>query len=284
VLWFALGGVAPLASGQMLHHQKLFTVQSVPESVMKPLAQSAGSTGTLSMPTLTNNTGVTTGTVATGNVVTAALPTTLAPNVVNHRFQIYRDMFQIDLREVPLMGSTEASFAMLSLFDYTCSHCRVMHQWLAYAHRAFSNDLAIVSLPMPLDSSCNYTVKKTPSAHTNACQYAQLGLQVWRANKEKQAEFDDYIFRGQKPPALTEAEAYARRLVGTNAFDKAAHDPWIAQQLTRSISIYATNYLHVRNGSMPQLMINTNLTTGSLDTRDDLFRLLEKQLGLRVGQ
>jgi hypothetical protein len=205
-------------------------------------------------------------------------------NVVDHRFQIYRDMFQFDLRDVPLIGSAEAPCAMLSLFDYTCHHCRLMHRLLMEAHRAFSNRLAIVSLPMPLDSTCNYNVKRTPPSHTNACQYAQLGLLVWRANKEKQPLFDDYIFTGEKPPVFADALAYARRLVGTEAFEKSARDPWIAQQLTRSISIYATNYLHVRNGSMPQLMINTNLTAGSLDTRDDLFRILDKQLDLRVDQ
>src|SRR5207237_4016046 len=129
-----------------------------------------------------------------------------------------------------------------------------------------------------------YTVKKTPSAHTNACQYAQLGLQVWRANKEKQTMFDDYIFTGEKPPALAEAKAYARKLVGNEAFEKAEGDPWIAQQLTRSVSVYATNYLHVKNGSMPQLMIDTNLTTGSMDSLYDLFQLLNKQLGLRTGK
>jgi hypothetical protein len=216
----------------------------------------------------------------------AAIPA-MAPlktNVVDHRFQIYRELFQFDLREVPVIGSTEAPCAMLSLFDYTCHHCRLMHQWLVAAQRTLSNQLAIVSLPMPLDSTCNYTVKKTPSAHTNACQYAQLGLQVWRANKEKQPMFDDYIFTGEKPPALAEAQAYARKLVGNEAFEKAERDPWIAQQLTRSVSVYATNYLHVKNGSMPQLMIETNLTTGSLDSLYDLYQLLNKQLGVRTDK
>ena len=67
-------------------------------------------------------------------------------------------------------------------------------------------------------------------------------------------------------------------------FDNAVEDPWITEQLQRSISIYATNYLHIHNGSMPQLMIHTNLTTGTLNGQNDLLKILEKQLGLRPGQ
>jgi hypothetical protein len=148
------------------------------------------------------------------------------------------------------------------------------------AHRAFPSKLAIASLPMPLDSTCNYTVKRTPRSHSNACHYAQLGLAVWRADKTKHPAFDEFIFAGETPPALPDATAYARQLVGSEAFEKAIRDPWVGQQLSRSISVYATNYFHVRNGSMPQIMINTNLTTGTLNTPADLFQILDKQLGL----
>lgn len=273
----AIVALALLAGGQTLHRQKLFVVESVPERVTRPVATNAlvRSNVATSAPVA----------VVTQAMVKPVVLTNLAGgNVVDHRFQVYRGMFQFDLREDPIIGSSEAPYAMLSLFDYTCHHCRATHPLLVQAQRTFGNRLAIASLPMPLDSSCNYTVRRTPLAHSNACFYARLGLTVWRASKEKHAAFDEFLFTGEKPPPLEAAFKYARDLVGAEKFEQALRDPWVGQELARSISIYATNYFHIRNGSMPQIMINTNLTAGSLGTEQDLLGVIGKQLGLRPGQ
>jgi len=290
VVLVALISLAALAGGQALHQQKLFSVQSVPATLTKTAVSNAAiSTGSVSsaMPSSNTNPPLLSTPPSTALAVTqAAVQPVIATNsvggnVVDHRFQVYLGMFQFDLREVPVIGSADAPYAMLSLFDYTCHHCRIMHPLLMEAHRAFPDKLAIVSLPMPLDSTCNYTVRRTPRAHTNACHYAELGLAVWRADRKKHPAFDEFIFTGETPPSLHDAAAYARQLVGPEGFDKAIRDPWVNQQLTRGISVYATNFFHVRNGSMPQIMINTNLTTGTLNTSADLFKVLDKQLGLR---
>jgi len=287
----------------------MFAVQSVPDVMTKPAATNASGSSnvaytlareapahafiasnessSLLVPTQAVVSAGNTGSpsMSTQPPAEALIPTNaLGGNVVDHRFQVYRGMFQFDLREVPVVGSVDAPYAMLSLFDYTCHHCRVMHPLLMQAHQLFPTNLAIVSLPMPLDSTCNYTVRRTPVTHSNACHYAQLGLAVWRADKQKQPAFDDYIFSGEKPPAFEAAVDFARKLVGAEALDKAVRDAWIGQQLSRSISIYATNYFHIRNGSMPQIMINTNLTTGTLESVKDLLKILDKQLGLRAAQ
>jgi len=220
----ALVMLALLVGGQTLHHQKLFAVQSVPERVTRPIPTNAVVTSNL----VTN---APSPIVITQTIVPPILTNALGGNVVDHRFQIYRGMFQFDLREEPIIGSSDASYAMLSLFDYTCHHCRVTHPLLVQAQRTFSNKLAIASLPMPLDSSCNYTVRRTPLAHSNACHYARLGLIVWRANKEKHAALAEFLFTGEKPPPIETAFNYARSLVGPEKFDRSMCDPWVPQAL-----------------------------------------------------
>jgi hypothetical protein len=106
---------------------------------------------------------------------------------------------------------------------------------------------------------------------------------VWRANRSKYQQFDDFIFTGEKPPPLEAAVGFAQQLVGVESLAKVASDPWVPALLQKSIDIYATNYFHIRNGSMPQLMINTNLTAGALESTKDFLRVLDKQLGLRVA-
>src|SRR4029079_8972396 len=49
------------------------------------------------------------------------------PGPGSKAFQIYQGRFAFDLNEVPLIGSPTARGAIVSLFDYTCHHCRVTH-------------------------------------------------------------------------------------------------------------------------------------------------------------
>src|SRR5262249_34357498 len=154
-----------------------------------------------------------------------------------------------------------------------CSHCRIMHGHLIEAHRKFGKNLAIASLPMPLCEKCNFTVKRSPKAHAQACEYARLGLAVWRARPKVQMQYDDWIFVPESPPARAPSRQYAGQLVGSNALELALKDPWIEEQIQRDISIYATNYFRGL-GNMPQVIVGTNVASGTFGKVEDFYRLL----------
>ena len=198
-----------------------------------------------------------------------------------YSFQTYDGRFQFDLNDVPLMGSPRNTNAIISLFDYTCHHCRIMHWHLSEAFPRVSNQLSIISLPNPLDSRCNSNVRQTPRAHQQACDYARLGLAVWRANRKAHHEFEDWIFKPEHPPPLEQAQVHAMNLVGSNQLARALQDPWVDQTLHKGVNVYATNYLHMRNGNMPQLIIGTNLMGGTFGSTAELFKLLEQHLGIK---
>jgi uncharacterized membrane protein len=212
----------------------------------------------------------------------AASATTAAQSGTQRLFTIYDGQFQFNLDEVPLLGPPDAPHVMVSLFDYTCSLCRATHVFLNEARYTFSNQLAVVSLPMPMDSACNSAVKQTPRPHLNACEYAKLGLAVWRANRAAMMGFDEWMFAPLTPPPLSEARRFAAELVGTNELAKALQDNWVNEQLQQDVALYATNYLHLGNPNMPQLIMGTNLTGGKLNEVEDLYRLLENNLGLKA--
>src|SRR6185295_9990318 len=119
------------------------------------------------------------------------------------------------------------------------------------AQRVYRDQLVILSLPMPLDPECNQTMTRPHPDHTNACAYARLGLHVWRADRTKHHEFEEYMFAGEKPPGINEAREHARQLVGSEAFDRVTFDPWINTQLKLNIAIYELAY-RSGQGSMPQ--------------------------------
>jgi uncharacterized membrane protein len=204
-----------------------------------------------------------------------------ATGSVARLFSIHDGKFQLNLRETPLIGSPEAPHVVVSLFDYTCHHCRLMHGHLKQVYQSFSNQLAIVSLPMPLDSDCNPLVKLTPAPHVNACQYARIGLAVWRAKREVSEEFDDWLFAPERPLSVDEVRQHAEKLVGKERFERAFGDEWITRQIQQDVDIFRANTQVTHKGAMPQLIVGGAIAVGEMARADDLYRLLEAQMGLK---
>lgn len=201
-------------------------------------------------------------------------------NIMN--FTIAGANFPINLNEVPIIGNPSAKFKILSLFDYTCHYCRQMHKHLMKIKSLYGDQIAIVSLPMPLDANCNPAMPRTPSAHINSCEYAKIGLAVWRANRDLHAKFEEFVFATENPPQLESVRQFAESLVGAEALKKSASDPWVMSMITLSTRIFSTNMIYLHQGMMPQVLIGTNLVTGRIQSDAVLREQIEKQFGLKA--
>ncbi len=271
-------GLAVLVAGQILHQPKTFAVSSLDLGTNQTAPTATTQPVEHPQPVKNPKPGERIFTNLVGSSIqqpaaritqtTAKLPPPPASPTTNSaaaaEFPLFGGAVQLNLREVPVIGRRDAPHVLVSLYDYSCHHCRIMHGHLQTIRRLFGNDLAIVSLPMPLDPQCNYTVRRAHPDHVNACAYAKAGLAVWRANPAKLEQFDDWIFKPDRPPPPAEVNAYAAQLVGATAFQRAQSDPWINRQLPQDISIYATNYFQYRQGSMPQLIIGSKVISGTL--------------------
>jgi hypothetical protein len=120
-------------------------------------------------------------------------------------------------------------------------------------------------------------------ATTNSCEYARLGLAVWRAKPEVHRQFDDWMFASVKPPPLKEAEDYAAQLVGADKLKSALADPWIQQQLLTDCRLHRANWLAVDSSTMPQLILGNAVSSGPLNSVEHLLILLNRYLGMDVG-
>ena len=206
-----------------------------------------------------------------------------APQPTSTRFlAVHGGKFRLDVHQLPLLGSATAPQLMISQFDYTCEHCRRSHGPISQVQRAFSNQLAVISLPMPLDSRCNEWVRR--AGHHNGCQLAALALGVWRADPTKFREFDDWVMTSPEGLKVPLALARARGLVGEAALDAAIADPWVANTLQLSIALYRENWLAINNSSMPMMTIGTNIISGTVSSAGDLYPLLDRALGLKRGE
>ena len=196
-------------------------------------------------------------------------------------FKIDQGHLEFNMNEGPLIGAPSATHAIVSLFDYTCHYCRDIHHELKATQQRFSNQLAIVSLPMPFDSTCNHTIIKTQPAHVNACEYARLGLAVWFANRRVHERFDDWLFEPEHPPELAIVRQRAAELVGVEQLQAALTNKLVDDYLQLGINIFATNYHRQRQGSLPQVLVGTNVIAGR-NVMPELLSRLETQFGLKT--
>jgi len=208
------------------------------------------------------------------NIATTDLQSNKPPAPIRTPFPVLGGLVVLDLDTVPIWGSSTAPIKLVSLYDYTCPHCRAMHPRLAALQQIVGDKLAIVSLPMPSDCECNRFFKNEPS-RTNACVYARLGLTVWRAKHEMIQEFDDWVYSFNQTPSLTAVTNKVIELIGQTAFETASRDPWIEQQLQTDIELYGISLKDYHTTVMPQFMIGTEIITGLLSI-DDLQALVAK--------
>jgi uncharacterized membrane protein len=259
-----LAGVTVLAGGQVLVQKQ--------RNVVKVPAKTAAATGTNhSIPQ------------ASGSPVMEPPASPNARLIAPRTLSLYSNQFLIKLDEVPMIGSPDAPHVIVCCFDYTCSHCRALHPILVQMGQQFSNQLAFVCLPMPLSSRCNPFIHGTSRSAMNACEYAHLGLAVWRAKPAVQRQFDDWMFATVNPPPLEQAEAYAAQLVGTNELKSALADPWIEKQILTDCQIHHANWLANESAALPQLTIGDAVSSGPINSVQHLEVLLNKYLGLNLG-
>ncbi len=260
----AVIGVALVGVAQVVVPRKTFSVATVPNPApVRVVSQNIKRNASAeSLPVPATNVAAANSMVAT--VSNAAKTALTNSRLANTMVPILGQRMFLDLETVPIWGPVDAPTKLVSLYDYTCHHCREMHPHVVDLRRTFGDKLAIISLPMPLDSQCNHLIRQTPRAHVNACTYAKLGLIVWRAKHDAVEQFDDWLFSFPSPPPLVQVTNKAIDLVGLMAFDVASRDPWVEQQLRTDIEIYIISARENPPGNMPQFLIGSNIVSGIL--------------------
>jgi uncharacterized membrane protein len=232
-------------------------------------------------------------TVAANPGTSAAAPSTGAPIeqpaspnarlAAPRLLSLYDNRFNLRLDYVPILGSPDAPHVAVYLYDYSCPHCRELHAILATAQRQFSNDLAVVLLPMPMSTNCNPVIPSSFFSSSNSCEFARLGLALWLANPEAQHRFDAWFFAPDKSPTLEQAREYAAQLVGTEKLQSTLADPWVQEQINTDCLIYHANWQASGRPAMPQLILGEAVSIGPLNSVEHLLVLLNRYLRMDVG-
>jgi uncharacterized membrane protein/protein-disulfide isomerase len=183
----------------------------------------------------------------------------------------------VDAYAFPIDGSPQADYVIVKLFDYTCSHCRIMHQYLHMARLRYGDRLAILLVPVPLNTRCNKHVTSDNVKHAEACELAALALQVWAANPTKFAQFHEWLFEPNTARTAHTARRKAIQLVGVGAIDQPNQRSAIDEQIAEGSRLYG----QLGKGVIPKLLYQNQMSTGKPNSERQLFQFIEQKIGLK---
>lgn len=177
----------------------------------------------------------------------------------------------------PTLGDPKAEYIVVDVFDYSCSHCRLLHQYLDKARARYKDQFAIVLLPVPMNTECNRYVSSTHEDHQSACYYARIALALWQLAPQKFETWHKWMLKPERPPLVSEATDYAAALAGRAKLEEAV----ASEGLAKMLEAYTEVYHRAGGGSIPKLLFSKTAITGEPESQEELFKLLEEHLGVK---
>ena len=190
----------------------------------------------------------------------------------------------IDYHMAPMIGSPDAHYVVVLLFDYQCPHCQKLHLMLNEAVRRFSGTIAFVLCPTPLNPQCNPYIPRDADEFKNSCKLAKISLAVWLAKRDAFTDFDNWMFTFEsgdtwRPRSLESARAKAVEIVGQKRFDAVLADAWIDGYIRTCIRMYGQT-IQGGKGGIPKLIFGSRWVIPEPNNADDLVMILHKSLAV----
>lgn len=195
---------------------------------------------------------------------------------MDREISMLNGLWRLRPSQQPMLGSLTADHVLVMLTDYACIHCRVMHQYLQQAIRAYPGKLGVVLLPVPLDGRCNPLFPVDDGRFKDACALAALALAVHHADATKFASMDHWLFENQGHLTVEQAHAFAAGLLGEDVLKNAIAASWPHEQLQRNVRFYQMAAI----GRLPALIHGPGMVLGRPGTYGEFVQSLREDLHL----
>lgn len=179
---------------------------------------------------------------------------------------------KINAYQWPIDGKPDAKYAFVEMFDYTCPHCRTTSKAIFKVKEILGDDLAVVVLPVPMNTRCNPAVRADHADHVEACELSELAVAVWRIDASKFSEFHHWMFEGDHAPNYSTAYAKASELVTAEKLNK-------EQQKGTSAAFVKSHcqmYQMLNAGPVPKLLFPTRAVQGEFTSVEELTRMIQQ--------
>ena len=217
--------------------------------------------------------------------ISEKVPAPVSGRVVTHpwghrRIALLSNGASLDIYDYPVLGDREARQTVVEVFDYTCPHCRQLSGMMNKFETDHGHELAIVLLPIPMNSKCNKFVTVDHANHATACELARLAIAVWQSKPEAFNEFHAALMQGPNPPTPAAAAAEAARLVGDSVLKQALSAPSVDEQLQENCRIYALARDRGHDGAIPKLIVGGTVSSGLPSSEKQLRSFLQTETGV----
>ncbi len=169
---------------------------------------------------------------------------------------------KLDLAGFPMIGPPHAERIVALLYDYTCPACRHLHPQLIEERRKYDNRGAVFMIPMPLDAQCNPGVPQTSYQHRDACNYAKIGLALWKINPQAFFQYDEFMFSLEYPPTIEQARSFADGLVSHEVMETLLADPENDRLVSYGVQLFYSPAL--RRKVLPTLFTRDEIIEGAM--------------------
>ena len=181
---------------------------------------------------------------------------------------------KLDVRQWALIGKPDAKYVFVEMFDYTCPHCRDLHHEIDAVLKKYGDNLAVITLPVPLNATCNGHVGTTEAQHRDACAVANYAIAVWRLEPKKFHEYHNWLFQPTHARTAAAARKQAMDIVGEEPLKEMLDTRLPQKFITSHVNLYSK----AGGGSLPKILFPNITLVGNVGA-DTLTDAIERQLG-----
>jgi hypothetical protein len=192
---------------------------------------------------------------------------------------------KFNIYDEAVLGSPDAKYVIVELMDYTCPHCRKMHEHVREAMDRYGDQLAVVIMPMPLELECNKQVPATDPIHRGSCKISKLALAVAATSRDKFNDFHNYLLADpEKAPTPAQAVSRAFRLVGAKNLREHTDRKLLDERIQKYIKLFTTlsaQHKGENNFGLPVQIVGDTLINGGDVTSEEMFAAWEKAIDIK---
>ena len=166
------------------------------------------------------------------------------------RVSLYHGKITLDTANLPVIGLPGASLTAVAITDFTCPHCRELHQTLTRLTAERPGQFNVVLLPGAYE----------PEAR----ELHRIMLTLWRLDRDRYKTLADELIGGSVNPKVADVLGWIQKRLDGKFYELAwVHADWVQATLRQGEDLLALNRQEVGAATLPQIMIRDRVLTGA---------------------